>query len=139
MQEPMNSIIHQWSHSWYRSRYCPSSIVQAGGDTAINGTVPIYFRASPDLCHHIGRGINPRGRAVTQPPFHAILFSYTLLMSLFRLQDRWIHILPHSRIGGQLYASLSLAPSAVLHLLHADSCPSYRDPLFHAPIVYLSW
>src|SRR5882672_5065785 len=24
MQEPMNSIIHRWSHSWYRSRYCPS-------------------------------------------------------------------------------------------------------------------
>src|SRR5467141_556274 len=65
MQEPMNSIIHQWSHSWYRSRYCPSSIVQDGGDTAINGTVPIYFRTFPDLCHHVGRGINPRGRAVT--------------------------------------------------------------------------
>src|SRR5882672_1825231 len=67
MQELMNSIIHQWSHSWYRSRYCPSSIVQGGGDTAINGTVPIYFRASPDLCHHIGRGISPHGRAVTVP------------------------------------------------------------------------
>src|SRR5882672_6873232 len=65
MQEPMNSIIHQWSHSWYRSRYCPSSIVQDGGDTAINGTVPIYFQAFPNLCHHVGRGINPRGRAVT--------------------------------------------------------------------------
>ena len=65
MQELMNSITHQWSHPWYRSRYCPSSIVQDGGDTAINGTVPIYFRTSPDLCHHVGRGINPRGRAVT--------------------------------------------------------------------------
>src|SRR5882672_2343580 len=72
MQEPMNSIIHQWSHSWYRSRYRPSSIVQDGGDTAINGTVPIYFRTSPDLCHHVGRGINPRGRAVTRThPCHA--------------------------------------------------------------------
>src|SRR5467141_3073448 len=47
MQEPMNSIIHRWNHSWYRSRYCPSSIVQDGGDTTINGTVPIYFRAPP--------------------------------------------------------------------------------------------
>src|SRR5882672_10725791 len=65
MQEPMDSIIHRWSHSWYRSRYRPSSIVQDGGDTAINGTVPIYFQASPDLCHHVGRGINPHGRAVT--------------------------------------------------------------------------
>src|SRR5882672_1724523 len=64
MQEPMNSTILQWSHSWYRSRYCPSSIVQDGGDTAINRTVPIYFRAPPDLCHHVGRGINPHGRAV---------------------------------------------------------------------------
>src|SRR5882672_2073694 len=65
MQEPMNMTIHRWSYSWYRSRYCPSSIVQDGGDTTINGTVPIYLRASPDLCHHVGRGINPRGRAVT--------------------------------------------------------------------------
>src|SRR5882672_1705492 len=69
MQEPMNTTIHRWSYSWYRSRYCPSSIVQDGGDTAINGTVPIYFRASPDLCHHVGRGINPRGRAVTDVSF----------------------------------------------------------------------
>src|SRR5882672_6593177 len=64
MQEPMNLTTHRWSHSWYRSTYCPSLIVQDGGDTAINGTVPIYFRTSPDLCHHIRRGINPRGRAV---------------------------------------------------------------------------
>src|SRR5882672_452433 len=64
MQEPLNSTTHRWSHSWYRSRYCPLSIVQDGGDTAINGTVLIYFRASPDLCHHIGRGINPRSRAI---------------------------------------------------------------------------
>src|SRR5882672_610772 len=64
MQELMNSTTHRWSHSWYRSRYCPSSIVQDGGDTAINGTVPIYFRASPELCHHVGRGINPHGRAI---------------------------------------------------------------------------
>jgi len=65
MQEPMNSTTHWWSHSMYRSKNCPSSIVQDGGDTAINGTVPIYFRASPDLCHHVGRGINPCGGAVT--------------------------------------------------------------------------
>src|SRR5882672_1040571 len=72
MQEPMNSIIHKWSHSWYRSRYCPSSIVQDGGDTAINGTVPIYFRTSPDLCHHVGRGINPCGRAVIYGPIYSL-------------------------------------------------------------------
>src|SRR5882672_3286193 len=64
MQEPMNSTTHRWSHSWYRSRYCPSSIVQDGGDTTINRTVPIYFQTSPDLCHHVGRGINPHGRAI---------------------------------------------------------------------------
>src|SRR5882672_1348080 len=67
MQKPMNTTIHRWSYSWYRSRYCPSSIVQDGGDTAINGTVLIYFRASPDLCHHVGRGINPHSRAITIP------------------------------------------------------------------------
>src|SRR5882672_4307231 len=65
MQEPMNSTILRCSHSWYRSRYCPLLIVQDGGDTTINGTVLIYFRASPDLCHHVRRGINPHGRAVT--------------------------------------------------------------------------
>src|SRR5882672_700162 len=77
MQEPMNMTIHRWSYSWYRSRYCPSSIVQDGGDTTINGTVPIYFRASPNLCHHVGRGINPRGRAVTDPQFHSQAQSMT--------------------------------------------------------------
>src|SRR5882672_1131596 len=40
-------------------------MVQDGGDTAINGTVLIYFQAFPNLCHHIRRGINPHGRAVT--------------------------------------------------------------------------
>ena len=65
MQELMDSITHWWSHSWYRSKYCPSLIVQDSGDTTINGTVPIYFQAFPDLCHHVGRGINPCSRAVT--------------------------------------------------------------------------
>src|SRR5882672_5628998 len=96
---------------------------------------PRVMKAASSAIHLIGRN----GLWGFQPPFHAILVSYTLLMSLFRLQDRWIRILPHSRIGGWLYASLSLAPSAVLRLLHVDSCPSYRDPPFHAPIVYLSW
>src|SRR5882672_6985819 len=65
-------------------------------------------------------------------------YSAFILMSLYRLQDRWIRILPCSRIRGWLYASLSLAPGTIRHLLHADSCPSYRDPPFHAPIVSLS-
>src|SRR5882672_849790 len=80
MQELMNSTIHQWSHSWYRSKYCPSLIVQDSGDTTINGTVPIYFRASPDLCHHFGRGINPCGRAVIGPLY---------------LEKRWLSLTLH--------------------------------------------
>src|SRR5882672_11305755 len=35
-----------------------------------------------------------------QPPFHAILVSYTLLMSLYRAQDRWTRVFSRSRIGG---------------------------------------
>src|SRR5882672_11896748 len=77
------------------------------------------------LAIHLAGSHGPWG---FQPSFQAILVSYTLLMSLYRLQDQWIRILPHSRIGGWLYASLSLVPGAVLHLLHADSRPSYRDP-----------
>src|SRR5882672_5508440 len=61
----MNKYTHLWNHLWYRPNHSPSSIVQDGGDTAINGTVLIYFRPFPDLCHHIGRGINPCGRAIT--------------------------------------------------------------------------
>src|SRR5882672_1616624 len=70
-----------------------------------------------------------------QPPFHAILVSYTLLMSLYRAQDRWTHICSHSRIRGSLYAFWSLAPGAIPRPLHADSCLCYRDPLFHPLIV----
>src|SRR6266850_421171 len=65
----MNKYTHVWNHLWYRLNHGPSSIVQDGGDTTINGTVLIYFRPFPDLCHHIGRGINPHGRAVTGSVF----------------------------------------------------------------------
>src|SRR5882672_12588505 len=89
------------------------------------------MQATSSAIHLVGRP-GPWG---FQPLFHAILVSYTSLMSLYRLQDRWIRIFPHSRIGGWLYASLCLAPSAILCILHADSHPSYSDPHFHAPIV----
>ena len=68
MQELMNSITHQWSHPLYRLNHSPLSIVQDGGDTTINGTVPIYLQTSPDLCHHVRRGIKPCGRAITAVP-----------------------------------------------------------------------
>src|SRR5882672_9489724 len=80
--------------------------------------------SSPKHCRYPGRSMRSRGHHVTivqpcimiatssavhlvgrhglwgfKPPFHAILVSYTLLMSLFRLQDRWIRILPHSQFG----------------------------------------
>src|SRR5882672_9395075 len=70
-----------------------------------------------------------------QPLFHAILVSYTLLMSLYRAQDRWTRICSYSWIGGPLYAFWSLAPGAIPRPLHADSHLCYRDPLFHAPII----
>src|SRR5882672_10731207 len=89
---------------------------------------PCIMKATSLAVHLVSR----HGPWGFQPPFHAILVSYTSLMPLYRLQDRWIHTFPHSRIGGWLYASLSLTPSAVLCCLHADSHPSYRDPPFPA-------
>src|SRR5467141_1707299 len=155
------------SHSSYQhSQVAPDHGRLAQSITALPFAIVVRasVRPSPTRCSYFGRRTRARGHHVTvaqprvmqaalsaihligrhglwgfQPPFHAILVSYTLLMSLYRLQDRWIHILPHFQIGGWLYASLSLAPSAVLCLLHVDSHPSYRDPPFHAPIVYLSW
>src|SRR5882672_10938654 len=118
MQEPMNSIMHQWSHSWYRSRYCPSSIVQDGGDTAINGTVPIYFRASPDLCHHVGRGINPRGRAVT-PSHHCLCAS--LRLSSHPAHDSCIIASCNNTDSSQSVASVSLLPVALQPTISASS------------------
>src|SRR5882672_6040046 len=90
---------------------------------AIAARVPI---GSSPTCHrYFGRCIQSRGHHVTaaqprvmqaassvvplvsrhgpwgfQPPFHAILVSYTLLMSLYRAQDRWTRILSHSQIRG---------------------------------------
>src|SRR5882672_8577010 len=83
MQEPMNSTTHRWSHSWYRSKHCPLSIVQDGGDTAINGTVLIYFQTSPDLCHQVGRGINPHSGAVTVLSYYTCAVDFNLMPRQF--------------------------------------------------------
>src|SRR5882672_3931730 len=50
-----------------------------------------------------------------QPLFHAILVSYTLLMSLYRLQDQWIHtfLIPESEAGCMLPCILPLDLSSV--------------------------
>src|SRR5467141_4049753 len=92
---------------------------------------PCVMQAALSATHLVGR----LGLWGFQPPFHAILVSYTLLMSLYRAQDRWTRVFSHSRIGGYLYAFLSLAPGTIPHPLHADSCLCYRDPLFPAPII----
>src|SRR5882672_8911941 len=122
--------------------------------------VRVPGRPSPTRCSYFGRRTRSCGHHVTvaqprvmqaassathlvgshglwgfQPPFHAILVSYTLLMSLYRAQDQWTHVFSHSQIGGWLYASLSLAPDSTPRLLHADSRLSDRDPLFPAPII----
>jgi len=125
---------------------------------AIAARVPVG--SSPTRHRYFGRCTRSRGHHVTaaqprvmqaassaiplvgrpgpwgfQPPFHAILVSYTLLMSLYRAQDRWTRIRSYPRIGGSLYAFWSLAPGAIPRPLHADSRLCYRDPLFHAPII----
>ena len=42
MQELMNSTTQWWSHSRYRSKHCPSSIVQDGGDTVLCPITPMW-------------------------------------------------------------------------------------------------
>jgi len=69
-----------------------------------------------------------------QPLFHAILVSYTLLMSLYRAQDQWTRIRSYSRIGGSLYAFWSLAPGTIPRPLMWTAALLQR-PSFHAPIV----
>src|SRR5882672_6585810 len=57
---------------------------------------PCVMIATSSAIHLVGR----YGLWGFQPPFHAILVSYTLLMSLYRPQDRWTHVFSHSQIGG---------------------------------------
>src|SRR5882672_4520517 len=57
---------------------------------------PRVMQATSSAIHLIGR----QGLWGFQPPFHAILVSYTLLMSLYRAQDQWTCVFSHSRIGG---------------------------------------
>src|SRR5882672_10852039 len=56
----------------------------------------------------------------------------------FRLQDRWIRTLPHSRIGCRLYAPLYLLSGFVPHFPHEDSCLSYRLTPLHVLIIHQS-
>src|SRR5882672_9180920 len=121
------------AHVGSHRRYPGSSTWSRGHHVTI--AQPCVMKAASPAVHLVGG----HGLWGFQPSFHAILVPYTLLMSLYRLQDRWVRIPSHSQIGGWLYASLLLAPGAVLLLLHADSRLSYRDPSFHTPIVSLSW
>src|SRR5882672_11927233 len=56
----------------------------------------------------------------------------------FRLQDRWICTLPHSRIRCRLYVPLYLLSGFVPHFHHADSRHSYRLAPFCVPIIHQS-
>src|SRR5882672_12371496 len=56
----------------------------------------------------------------------------------FRLQDQWIHTLPHSRIGCRLYAPLYHLSGFVPRFPHADSCHSYRLTPFRVLIIHQS-
>src|SRR5882672_7465922 len=57
---------------------------------------PCVMQAASSAIHLVGS----HGLWGFQPPFHAILVSYTLLMSLYRAQDWWTCVFSHSRIGG---------------------------------------
>src|SRR5882672_4570151 len=151
------------SHSSYQhSPIAPDHGRPARSITALPFAIVVRApgRPSPTRCSYFGRQTWSHGHHVTvtqprviqaassathlvashglwgfQPRFHAILVSYTLLMSLYRAQDRWTRVFSHSRIGGYLYAFLSLAPGAVPRPLHVDSRLSDRDPLFPALII----
>src|SRR5882672_8445789 len=61
-----------------------------------------------------------------------------IIYAPFRLQDRWICMLSHSRIGCRLYAPLYLLPGFFPHFPHADSHLSYILVPLRVPIVYQS-
>src|SRR5882672_9317596 len=116
------------SHSSYQhSPIAPDHGRPAQSITALPFAIVVRApgRPSPTRCSYFRRHTRSRGHHMTvaqprviqatllaihlvgshglwgfQPPFHAILVSYTLLMSLYRAQDRWTHVFSHSRIGG---------------------------------------
>src|SRR5882672_10264204 len=74
-------------------------------------TQPRIMEATSSVIHLTGR----HGPWGFQPLFHAILVSYTLLMSLYRLQDRWIRtfLIPELEAGCMLPCISPLALSSV--------------------------
>src|SRR6266850_2267148 len=82
------------AHVRSHCRYPGSSTWSHGHHVTI--VQPRVMEAASPAVHLVGG----HGLWGFQPPFYAILVSYTLLMSLFRLQDRWVRICPHSRFGG---------------------------------------
>src|SRR5882672_1180890 len=97
------------------------------------------MKATSSVIHLAGR----HGPWGFQPPFHAILFSYTLLMSLYRLQDWWIRtfLIPESEAGCMLPCISPLALSSItcmqtaaivtetiLSMLQLYTCPGNPAP-----------
>src|SRR5882672_85036 len=72
---------------------------------------PHVMEAASSVIHLAGR----HGPWGFQPLFHAILVSYTLLMSLYRLQDRWIctFLIPEAEAGCMLPCISPLALSSI--------------------------
>ena len=93
--------------------------------------------------HHGGRLVShpPRRRTwalrvpTLVPCYSGLIY---IIDAPFRLQDWWIHMLPHSRIECWLYVPLYLLPGFVPHFPHADSHPSYRPAPPCVPINYQS-
>src|SRR5882672_10091159 len=109
-------------------------------------TLDLVTWASCDNCTTTRHG----GRLVGHPPCQrtwalrvpTLVSCYSGLVYIidapFRLQDWWICMLPHSRIGCWLYAPLYLLPGFVPHFPHADSRLSYRLSPRRVLIVYQS-
>src|SRR5882672_8110572 len=93
--------------------------------------------------HHGGRlvGRPPRQQtwALRVPTLVSCYFGLVYFIDTpFRLQDRWIHMLPHSQIGCRLYAPLYRLSGFVPRFPHADSHCSYRLAPFRVPIIHQS-
>src|SRR5882672_5166007 len=89
--------------------------------------------------HLVGRPPHRQSWALRVPTLVSCYFGLVYFIDTpFRLQDQWIRMLPHSRIGCRVYAPLYHLSGFVPHFPHADSCHSSRLAPFHVPIIHQS-
>src|SRR5882672_3623672 len=89
--------------------------------------------------HLVGRPPHRQSWALRVPTLVSCYFGLVYFIDTpFRLQDQWIRMLPHSRIGCRLYAPLYSLSGFFPHFPHVDSHRSYRLTPFRVPIIHQS-